>query len=352
MNRFTRITAWILLAIVASHRNAGAQLVEEVKVRKIWDSAQHSAFTDLIRFKGNFYCSFREGSGHVPGTSGWDGSVRILKSSDGKDWQSIAHLTKKGVDLRDPKLSITPKGQLMVIIGGSYYENSKLMGRHPHVSFSDKSGSKFSDPEKVTVDPSIASWGSWYWRVTWHNGVGYTIDYQIGPEERRGPSAMYLLKTKDGRKFEKVSKLEIDGFPNEATIRFDKHGTMHVMIRRETEDQLGVWAQSNAPFTNWDFRKMNIRLGGPNFIFTEDDQIIAGSRVYESNVYTSLFAVDSKGDSRKIFKFPSSGDNSYPGLVIEGKTLWVSYYSSHEGKTSIYLAEIPMLDVKSKLKTQ
>jgi hypothetical protein len=37
---------------------------------------------------------------------------------------------------------------------------------------------------------------------------------------------------------------------------------------------------------------------------------------------------------------PSGGDSSYAGLVWHEETLWVSYYSSHEGKTSIYLAKV------------
>ena len=36
----------------------------------------------------------------------------------------------------------------------------------------------------------------------------------------------------------------------------------------------------------------------------------------------------------------SGGDTSYPGLVWHDGLLWMSYYSSHEGKTSIYLARI------------
>ena len=37
---------------------------------------------------------------------------------------------------------------------------------------------------------------------------------------------------------------------------------------------------------------------------------------------------------------PSGGDCSYPGIVWHDGLLWLSYYSSHEGKTSIYLAKI------------
>lgn len=346
MNMYSLPIKLLVILLISVTNLLYAQNSEKKSVTKIWDQAEHSAFTDLIRFNNAFYCSFREGSGHIPGT---DGTVRIIKSKDGKNWESVAHLTKKGVDLRDPKLSITPDGKLMVIIGGSIYENSKLLGRNPHVSFSDKSGSTFSDPEKVITDPSIPSWGSWYWRVTWHKGVGYAIDYQIGPEERRGPTAMYLVKTLDGKKFEKVSKLDIDGFPNEATIRFDKNDMMHVMVRRETADQVGVWATSKAPFTDWNFEKMNIRLGGPNFIFGKDDLIIAGTRIYTPTVYTGILAGTKYGQLKEVFHLPSSGDTSYPGLVIYKNKLYTSYYSTHEGKSNIYLSVVPLKEIKAQL---
>ncbi len=38
--------------------------------------------------------------------------------------------------------------------------------------------------------------------------------------------------------------------------------------------------------------------------------------------------------------FPSAGDTSYPGLVWHEGLLHVSYYSTHEGKTSIYFAKV------------
>jgi len=38
------------------------------------------------------------------------------------------------------------------------------------------------------------------------------------------------------------------------------------------------------------------------------------------------------------------GDTSYAGLVLHDGLLWVSYYSLHEGKTSIYLAKVQLPD--------
>ena len=43
-----------------------------------------------------------------------------------------------------------------------------------------------------------------------------------------------------------------------------------------------------------------------------------------------------------IFSLPSGGDNSYAGMVWHDDLLWMSYYSSHEEKTSIYLAKLKL----------
>ena len=47
------------------------------------------------------------------------------------------------------------------------------------------------------------------------------------------------------------------------------------------------------------------------------------------------------GEYDPVLTLPSGGDTSYPGLVWHDGLLWISYYSSHEGKKSaIYLAKV------------
>ncbi len=57
-----------------------------VEAKRIWDQAPHNAFTDLIRFKGEWFFVFREGQGHVSP----DGALRVITSKDGKAWASAA----------------------------------------------------------------------------------------------------------------------------------------------------------------------------------------------------------------------------------------------------------------------
>ena len=165
-----------LAVIVASHlvRFASAETTEEtdqqkciVSIERIWDRATHSAFTDLIQFKGRLYCTFREGDGHIPGLNGL---IRVLRSDDGANWQSIALLEERGIDLRDPKLSVTPDGRLMINCGASTYHGSQRQAIDSRVAFSEASGEKVVSVQKVVLPTDITKHWDWLWRVTWHDG--------------------------------------------------------------------------------------------------------------------------------------------------------------------------------------
>jgi hypothetical protein len=105
----------VFLALLSAMLVSAAEQTQLLSVQKIWDAAPHNAFTDLIRYKDQWLCAFREGKGHVSE----DGAIRILSSRDTTDWQSWGHVTFNKVDLRDPKLSITPSsGELMLTTAG------------------------------------------------------------------------------------------------------------------------------------------------------------------------------------------------------------------------------------------
>src|SRR4051794_20206643 len=161
-----------------------AQAPRLVSVQKIWDQGKHNAFTDLLRWRGKWYCVFREADAHVGG----DGKLRVLESSDGKDWQPVGLVVEEGIDLRDPHLSITPDDRLMIIGGGSVYKGTTtLQGRQPRVSFS-QDGRTWSPPQRVLSE------GEWLWRVTWHDGKCYGVSYNASA--RTTPAAKEAAASK------------------------------------------------------------------------------------------------------------------------------------------------------------
>jgi len=253
-------------------------------------------------------------------------------------------LTLGGYDVREARLSITPEGKIMVLTAVGIYDRG-YQELFPMVSFSDNKGLSFSELERTTMDltPSL----DWIWSLTWHKGVGYGVIYKTGKEN----GETYLLKTKDGRHFESVSQIDTGGDPNEATVRFDKNGKMYVLVRREADDRMGVFASSTFPYKEWEYNKMTIRLGGPNFLFLDENRFVVGSRYHqEGGSKTGIFTTDLKGEIESKILLPSGGDTSYPGMIFYKKDLWVMYYSSHEEKSVIYLAKIPINQLKKSMR--
>jgi len=335
MNKYYLLWVWL----IAGGLVYGQDGIETIR---IWDQAPHNAFTDLVRFRGSFYCCFREAPGHVPRGRSENGAVRILKSKEGRSWENVAILRNEQYDLRDPKLSVTPDKKLMVIMGGSDYTTGKLEGCLAHVSFS-RDGRSFTEPIPTRVDQTIKSDYDWIWRVTWNHGTGYGVVYQ--PVQPDGEFRIRLLGTKDGINYQLISDLDLKGKPNETTIRFDgKH--LYMVVRRESQDQNGMLGESDPPYRNWTWHDLGIRLGGPEFILLKSGQILLGTRFYHpaeaGGAKTGIVYLESSGKPGKTIELPSGGDTSYPGMVLFRNKLYMSYYSSHEGKTSVYLAILPI----------
>jgi hypothetical protein len=314
-------------------------------VTKVWDQGRHNAFTDLIRFGGRWYCTFREGDAHVGG----DGKLRVLSSTDGTRWESVALVAETGIDLRDPKLSVTPDGRLMVVAGGSVYQGTRLLGRQPRVAFS-KDGKEWTPTKRVLGE------GEWLWRVTWHDGKCYGVSYdasQRDTEEAKdaaktgkaepGPAdwKLKLWVGPDGERFDLVTHLDVPGHPNETTLRFTPTGGMVALVRREGGSQKGWVGTSTAPYKEWTWKELPARVGGPNFLLAPDGPAVAAVRLYDGKVRTAVCLLDpSGGKLDEALTLPSGGDTSYAGLVWHDGLLWVSYYSSHEGKSAVYLARV------------
>jgi hypothetical protein len=303
---------------------------ELVSVEKIWDRAPHNAFTDLIRWRGRWYCTFREADAHVGG----DGRIRVLESSDGRRWEPVALITESGIDLRDPKLSIAPDDRLMIIAGGSVYRGTKtLMGRRPRVMFS-RDGLEWTAPRRVLEE------GEWLWRVTWHDGKAYGVSYS-NTGNNGTAWTLKLFTSADGVSYDLVTRLDVPGRPNETTLRIMPDGEMIALVRREAGDASAWIGASRPPYSRWIWTETKHRLGGPNFLRLPDGSLWAAGRSYPGGARTILARM-TRQTYEPALTLPSGGDTSYPGLVWHDGLLWMSYYSSHEGKSVIYLAKVKL----------
>jgi len=305
---------------------------ELLELARIWDRSPHNAFTDLIRFDGKFYCAFREGSGHVS----TDGKIRLLCSSDARTWTPAALIALSGYDLRDPHLSITPQGKLMLLAGAApRRRDNQSTPTASCVCFSDD-GTCWTHPRLVTTP------GRWLWRITWHKNKAYGFCYGI----HAGRPFLDLLVSDDGLHYQPLlSGVLTSARPTEATIRFGPDDIAYALLRRDSwpgqpaSAMLGV---SSPPYTRWAWYDLGSdfnRFGGPNFIHLADHTWIAAGRTHRPGLRTTLTLLDTRAcKMTRVLDLPSAGDTSYPGLLWHKGRLYLSYYSSHEHKTSIYLA--------------
>lgn len=235
-----------------------------IEGRKIWGmenvkDREKSRFelTDLIWFKGFFYCGFREGVIHHNHPTG---RARIIRSSDGNKWESVKLIEWDGADVREPNFSITPEGFLMINAAiafvskaprndGRFYENSPFDGKsktgekHGYHYLLDSPKEPESALEKDVMRQSVTwlsadglNWSSvyaclsgintWRWSVSWHNGMGYSVG-NLG-KDRGG----VLYRTRDGKTWNPL----LDSFfhygcGNEAAIAFGNDNTAYCLLR-------------------------------------------------------------------------------------------------------------------------
>jgi hypothetical protein len=310
-----------------TNEGTGMQLIE---VRRIWDQAPHNAFTALMRFRGEWYCAFREGRAHVSE----DGKLRVIRSQDGDAWASVALLAWEGGDVRDAKLSLTPDGQLM-LNGAVYFENPTDGHKLRSVTWLSSDGEKWDGPFSCPT-----GLGTWRWSVTWHKAMAYSFGYSgnIGKD-----SQGCLYRSKDGKTWEVVKKEvypDTASYGNETSLVFLEDDTAYCLLRRDEGRCTALLGVSRPPYTEWTWNDLGVRIGGPVMI-PWGDRFLAAVRLYDGTIRTSLCWIDrQKNTLTEALKLPSGGDTSYAGLVWHEGVLWVSYYSSHEGKTSIYLAKV------------
>lgn len=323
------VTGFLLFLFVTSCDTEPEPQLQLLEVQKIWDEAPHNAFTDLIRFNNRWFCVFREGEKHVSP----DGALRVITSEDGNDWESAALITSDEMDLRDAKIIATPDGQLMLSGAGALHDKSE--NTHQSLAWFSDDGFNWSQ------EYPIGDLDFWLWRTTWHKGKAYNIGYGCNREQ-----LVRLYQSDDGKEFTTlVDDLGIDNYPNETAIIF-RGDTAFCLLRRDGgELKTGLIGISLPPYTKWDWKDLGIRIGGPQMILLPDGRFIATVRLYGGNDWqparTSLCSINPhEGTLEELLELPSGGDTSYPGMVLQDDILWISYYSSHEGKTSIYLAKV------------
>ena len=172
----------------------------------------------------------------------------------------------------------------------------------------------------------------------------YGISYPTNVPESE--AKLVLWESPDGVKFTRLASPDPGKslWLNETTLRFDPGGNMIALARSDRKGTNAFFGLSKPPFKEWSWTDTGHIIHGPDFIRLDDGRMIyAGRDIVNGKANTTVGILTATGQAMPMLVLPSGGDCSYPGLA-EGPDgqIFVSYYSSHEGKTSIYFARLKM----------
>ncbi|WP_166425047.1 hypothetical protein [Paraglaciecola sp. 20A4] len=309
-----------------------------IDVKRVTQGSKHHAFTDLCDFNGILYCSFRVADNHVSD----DGQINVVTLSESAEVLYTQRIIMPDTDLRDPKLSVTPTGELLLLAYARRTSKTKLhgeLGNQYPVIWLSQDGLSWSSPKNI----GEKHW--WLWRLRWHDGKAYGIAYN------RSKNAVHLYSGDPKRSFHRhrsqIFSLQKHnkGYPNESDMCFAENGTAHVILRRDSDTYSAQLGSSKPPYSNWQWRDLGFYLGGPNMLrLNNDSALLAGRVIYKTKLVTAILNIDLKSAKVSLLTIlPSAGDNSYPAMVKRGNRLFISYYSSHQDQQAhIYLAELTL----------
>lgn len=341
--------AAVLLAALSPAPAAAPPEVRVSAPRRVFHNGEHNAFTDLCRFRGQLYLTFRScPDGHMVFNTA---SVIVLRSADeGATWQPVHRFSVKDRDTRDPHFLVF-QDRLFVYTGTWWsgpgriepkdYDMNKMLG---FAAWSDD-GTTWNSPVMLE-----GTFGLYIWRAASHGGKAFLCGrrkpgHDIGPKGEGSRIQSLLLESDDGLVWKKRAYFtETAG--DETAFLFEPDGGL-LAIGRHGGGQQAHLLRSQPPYAVWDRRRLDRPVGGPLVVRWGEQILVGGRRTTKADGPRTVLSWLDDERLHDFAELPSAGDNSYPGFVelSPGRAL-VSYYSSHEkdaaGKpvTAIYLVEL------------
>jgi len=318
-------------------------------IRRVFHNGEHNAFTDLIRWRGKFWLTFRsspDGHGVNP-----NAAIIVLNSDDAKTWKEAHRFSVPNRDTRDPHF-LDFKGKLF-IYAGCWHAGTKEkpvkkeeteMNHHFGYAAFTADGTSWEGPRQLE-----GTYGHYIWRVASYGGKAYLCarrkfgHTESGDRDMPGGRQSAMLESEDGLRWRYVSNFQ-DKSGNETAFMFDRDGQVTALSRKtSTTSDL---SRSRPPYEKWTRQEIPQFIGGPLIASWGERVLVGGRQSKPAGPRTVLYWLHN--DQLVPFaELPSDGDNSYPGFVaLDAKRGLISWYSTHEkdaqGKpiTAIYLADL------------
>lgn len=340
----------LLCGLIMIFHSASIQ-AGEISLTKIFDDGKYNSFTDLCKFKGHYYCTFRSAISHGGASHQVMGEIVVIRSADKTHWSEVARFRQENVDLRDPKLLATPDSIRVYAVDCRFRPGGKI--EYANRCWSSQEGSQWKASQVMAP-------GYIFWRPKFYKGKFYVPAYARRP----GYCCVDLLVSDDGEHWHvqstPVPPAQVEEetlWANETELLFLENGTALLFARRNYSGKpnpelkkfggfrSGVVLQADArTLTNW--KKIDegtmfhcpaaLEHQGRIFLAGRDKYPLPNGRFTETARLWEF--IPGKGFT-ELVHFKTRGDCSYPGIVAEGNELLVTYFSTHEGKTAYF--ELP-----------
>lgn len=358
VNALRRFGALVFLgsAVMVLPRGAGAAedppQVTISSVRRVFHNGEHNAFTDLCRFRGQLYLTFRScPDGHMVHPTA---SIIVLRSPDGRKWEQVHRFRVEQRDTRDPHFLVF-RDKLFVYTGTWFsgpttippkdYDLNKHLG---YAAWSDE-GTTWNSPIMLE-----GTFGHYIWRAASFEGQAFLCGrrkpgFEVSARGEGENVESLMLESDDGLIWRKRAVFQ-ETTGDETAFLFEADGGI-LGIGRHGGGKEAQLLRARPPYAKWERKSLDRSVGGPLLTKWGDRYLVGGRKsTQDRGPKTSLCWLI--GDRLTEFaELPSGGDNSYPGFVELSPTrALVSYYSSHERDaagqplTAIYLAELSLAD--------
>jgi len=295
-------------------------------------TGKHNSNTDLIYWNNSFYLVNDNRPYHLGSA---EAKLIVWRSLDAHNWIKIKEFSVPGEDIRDPKFAAIGNFLFMYAL-----KNKGIMADPYQTVFTYiENGSDWQPFQEISQK------GWLFWRPETNNNVTWYV-----PAYWHEHGKATLLNSTNGINWTIVSYIYVSEAIDETAIKFLPDGRMICTGRLEGSSSDNMFGSSNAstliavssyPYTNWsNYTKSTLtRLDGPA-LFSYENKTYAIGRYQPGlrTIFTELGSVFSKKRTA-IFELkeegliylsdlPSAGDTSYAGVVVRGKDLYISYYTS------------------------
>lgn len=342
------LSAWVIAFVLASSvaHAEDRPAVAVTNVRRVFHNGEHNAFTDLCRFQGKIYLTFRScPDGHMVHPTS---SIIVLRSNDGQSWEQIHRFSVPKRDTRDPHFLVF-RGKLFVFTGtwycGETSPKSYDMNQQLGYAVWSEDGDTWSEPQLLE-----GTYGHYIWRASTHGGQAYLcarrkIDFaeEEGARDRQATQSAMLVSD-DGLTWKTAAFFQ-EEWGDETAFLFEDDGSVIAVSRRNSNP--AEICRSSPPYTNWDRTLLDRYIGGPLLVKWNGRYLVGGRKTIGGQGPKTSLCWLTEDQLQEFAELPSGGDNSYPGFVQLAKNrALVSWYSSHDTNeqgepiTAIYLAEL------------